>query len=180
MSLFLPHKRPLLTFLLQETIATVLASEPEATIEEVLAAAHIMAGMKVPSQAQMLALAERLSTKEAPVEGSQSKSGGPAMGRALLDWMEQLPTDQMCLLVCDYDTERARNLYCHTDIEIAGAVFSLFMDKAWQSFRAQFEASLYGFGGSLEGGGEVPTVDVDMGDNTQVMNMLSELKAMGL
>ncbi len=180
MSIFLPAgKRPLLTFLLQEALAAVIQANPDIPFDEAIVAAHVRAGLSAPSPGTLTALAERLLTPPEKPASPEPVSKGSGMGKALMEWMRNLPTDQLCLLACDLDPVRARNLYCETDIEIAEVVVGLYMDRAWQDFRARFEASLYGFGGSLDGTEEVAAIEVDMNDNAQVMDMISSLKSMG-
>lgn len=179
MSIFLPNKKPLLTFLLQEALRAVIQSDPQITLEGALAAAHVMVGMKIPSQSEMLALTDRLKPKAPVDEKKQPTSSRPGMCKELLGWMEKLPTDEMCLLVCGYDVERARKLYCETDIDTAEVAFGLYLDQTWQQFRAHYETSLYGFGGNLGEDPEIPVTVVDMTDNDQVMDMFSQFKSLG-
>ncbi len=180
MSLFLSRPRPFMSFLLQEALSTVLQSSPDASVEGALSTAHVLAGRPVPAPADMLALAQRIAAQRGgPPVKEEVEARGSGLGRAMQEWMGGLPTDQLCLLACDLDLDRARRLYCDTDVEDAETVLSLYMTRVWHQARAQFEATLVGFGGELGGSSDVPTTRVDMNDNAQVTDMISDLKSMG-
>lgn len=177
MSLFRSTK-PKVTLLFQECLGEIIAQQPDLMIGLAIELAAQDAGLVKPD---IEAIAQRLMVEapKADTPARQPASRKPnGYGAHYTTWLNSLKADQLCLWLADYDVQRARTLYCDTDMDLVKAMVELKTAHTWQDLRTRFEACLLGFGGQLKGQADnVHTVD--MTDNQSVESMIDQMKKLG-
>jgi hypothetical protein len=180
MSLFREGK-PKITLLFKEVLGEIIEQQPELMLGLAIELAAEEAGLPLPD---IEALAERMQA-EAPKPTNpataKAKTPGPksnGFAAKYTAWLGSLKSDQLCLWLADYDIERARSLYCDTEIDLVKAMVELKTAETWQEQRIRFEACLLGFGGELKGQNSI-THDVDLTDQGSVDSMIEAMKRMG-
>lgn len=78
--------------------------------------------------------------------------------------MSDLHTDQLIMQMCEYDYAKAKTVYCTVDRDIALAMLNTYLTRLQHDQQVVFEAAVYGFGGSFEGGKKVD-VEYDLTDH---------------
>ena len=95
----------------------------------------------------------------------------PSLGTAYLKWIRKLDFQQMCLFLGKYNLSEARRLYTEVDMEDVSRMYADRVAYDFEVARLQFEASMFGFGGSY-GGDKAKSSPVDAGvtDLTKASN----------
>jgi len=170
--------RPKVTYLLLEAIAALQDLEDDLTVYELVAAGMLAAGLvtegelekaedKVEQTAKRLAemkqrTAER-TDEEAEPEGQPASDN--AFGASYKKWAAKQGSQELCLLVADYDLQKAEALYCDTDIEDVDAIVTAKLQSQWERDYLRYEGPMFAFGGKYQktegapGGGDGETVD---------------------
>lgn len=92
--------------------------------------------------------AEEYAALETEVKASSAKKPKKrTFGQAFLEWAQALSAEQICIYLADYDTERARFLYCEEDRTVVMRAYHLKLSADWHQIEAQLEAVVYGMGG---------------------------------
>lgn len=91
-------------------------------------------------------------------------------------FMRGLPMDTLILQMCGYDFDKAKHIYFKVDRDVALAIVGSYIERSKQDNLIKFEASVYGFGGSFEGGSKEADHQFDVSDGSKSADAL--LKSM--
>ena len=175
MSLF-RVSQPKITLLFKEILGEVIEQQPDLALGLAIELAAEQAKMPCTD---LEALAHRLmQEKVPPAAPTQPGPKGNGYGSAYTAWLNGLKTDQLCLWLADYDTQRAQILYCEVDMDLVKAMIELKTAHVWQDLRTRFEACLLGAGGKLTSQNE-QVHDIDMTDQKSVDSMIDIMKKLG-
>jgi len=111
---------------------------------------------------QATKLVERIRKMSTPAQEEKSspesfgkapgKSSKRGFGSEYLRRFTSLPIAEKCLFAAGYDYTRARELYCTLDKEISEEVIKAVFDEKFSSLQVEFEAVVFGMGGTFGGG----------------------------
>lgn len=176
------------TSLFREVFGEIATANPDHSLYVAIAAAAEECGMReFDAEAigqRLLNLAEAARAKNSPEALAlapakpvgQSNSG---FGAHFTKWLGGLNTEQLCLWLADYDLDKARILYCDTDIDDLTVMVDLKSGHQWQLVRTRFEACVIGFGGKLEGQSEGIEHKIDMNDLNSINDMMAKMQKLG-
>ena len=103
---------------------------------------------------------------------SKSDSSKIGFGKSFMDWIVAVDNQQCCLLVADYNPIDYKLFYCDTDCRQVMVAFRGKVDYIWMKLNTGFEASVYGFGGSLKTkSGDDDVVDLQAGSEADIKNI---------
>lgn len=115
------------------------------------------------AEEQAVKLVERMRkmSSTAPEEKSSPEGFGKSTGKSskrgfgseYLRRFTSLPIAEKCLFAAGYDYNKAKELYCVLDKEVSEEVIKAAFDEKFSSLQVEFEAVVYGMGGSFGGGG---------------------------
>lgn len=153
-------KRFPVTYLFLELFAKSLEnSESDADISEVLLPVLSALGYQPPFKEELLIgilkdLEELQKTKEEKSGGSAKKSGKRSFGSEFLKWYTSLDTDQSLLLVTNFNYDAAYDLYSKVPAFLVDKIIETKLGYEWNKAEKDFEAVVFGMGGSIKGGGD--------------------------
>lgn len=187
-SMFRRNPLAKVTSLFREVFGEIATANPDHSLYVAIAAAAEECGMQeFDAEAigqRLLDLAEAARAKnspearaKAPAQARGKKTSG--FGAHFTQWLGGLTTEQLCLWLADYDLDKARILYCDTDIDDLTVMVDLKSGHQWQLVRTQFEACVIGFGGKLEGQSEGVVHEVDMSDANSINDMIAQMQKLG-
>lgn len=143
------HKHPV-SFLFLEILREFVAANPETTLGVAIQVVCQELNYTAPDLDQ---IAERLQVPEkSEASPSGSKSDKKSFGSGYLEWMQKQTPDVQCLIASRFDVRKAEYLYSRVDKNVAEDVLRAFTEHDWQQAVLNFEASMFGFGGSYGGG----------------------------
>ena len=87
---------------------------------------------------------------------SRTKVHTQSLGTQYAQWLSGLDASQACLMLANYDLDKARAWYWYVSTEIISAALKIKAEQISHDVLASMEASLYGFGGKYndDGGGQ--------------------------
>lgn len=89
--------------------------------------------------------AEKPAGNGKPARTTGSSDRG--FGEYFQEWTAKLEMPQLCLLLANFDADRARQLYLLEDYEVVETMASCWRGLEYERGRLVYEASLFGFGG---------------------------------
>jgi len=156
-----------ITYLFLEVFSKVIVKHNDKEFEEILGITLLKLGYDLEKLTEEVAvdLAERImvyqkeelqamSDSAKQIEDSNksgSKGKGKGFGQDYLEHIKDLSPADKCMVVCEYDYDKAKRLYCEVEKSAADRIVTLYMGTRWQELKTNFEASVLGFGGSLDG-----------------------------
>ena len=188
-SMFRRNPRTKVTSLFREVFSEIARENAEQPIYVAIAVAAEECGMdEFDAEGiaiRLLEISEKNLAKESPTDKAHQPAA-PAPGRKttgfgteLTKWLGKLSTEQLCLWVAGYDLDKARILYCDTDIDDLSVMVDLKSQHEWQIVRTQFEACILGAGGKIVGQSDAIVHEVDMKSTEAVNDMITQMRAMG-
>lgn len=119
------------------------------------------------------ALAEEVKSKQPEPEPSTTRQEPPSktLHSSLHELYSSLPTDRMLLWMCGYDYQRAQYLYTRVDRDDVMKMIEDWLSVNLEQARSQFEAALYGAGGSYKSDASQPeegVVDLSKSDGKEM------------
>lgn len=140
------------SFLLMEAIGVQFESAPETPLNTLLESACIMCyGKRHGMDLGELAEAVTEITSD-PLEAQDGKlKQKKSLGTSYMQWLSKASPDQLCFMLSGWDHEKARALYCDTDLRDVREMSEVFLEREWNKIQAAYECSMYGFGGSYKG-----------------------------
>ena len=151
-------KRFPVTYLFLELFSkSVQNSDPEnEDITDVLLPVLSALGEKPPYEEEFLTeilqdMDEYRKSKEGKSE-PKSKSGKRQFGTEFINWFSKLDTEQILLLITDFDYEKAYKLYSETPVSLVDKMIETKLSYEWTKAEKDFEAVIFGMGGSVKGG----------------------------
>lgn len=159
MSIFLDRKNtgPVISFLFLEYLGVYVSDNPKSSVEEAVVSAYQSAYQHTPKTEYIVGIATRLQKREEDrVEKDEKTDHIPVkrknLGTMEMDWVEGLGPDKLCIYLADFNYAEATNLYCTIDYEAVTKMAELKQQARWNIILSEFEACMYGFGGSYKGG----------------------------
>lgn len=113
---------------------------------------------------QRVVAASKLNEKN---QGSESKYKRKDFGAALSDYLKTLELEDLILLACGYDYERARHVYCELDRDEATHLIDNFVKELSHRHNIALEVAIYGAGGGYKGN-DAETEVIDLTTQTDV------------
>ncbi len=106
---------------------------------------------------------------------------GPGLGTSMIEWLRKLQIRQLCYFLAGFDPLKSEELYYHADAAVVSQAFGLRSEYEMECNRANYEASLYGFGGKYEKDtGQTADANVmDLTKGTASSDALRSLKSFG-
>lgn len=190
-SLFRRNPLTKITSLFREVFSEVARENEEQPIYIAIRVAAEECGMaEFDAEGIALRLLELADKAQAKADDAVAKAHKPAIpgpankkatgfGTELTKWLAGLSTEQLCLWLAGYDLDKAKILYCDTDIDDLSVMVDLKSQHEWQLVRTQFEACILGGGGKIEGQSDAIVHEVDMGSEESVNDMISKMRDMG-
>lgn len=94
-------------------------------------------------------------------------------GHALKEMLQDFSVEELLLAACGFDYERARKAYCELDRDEALQVIDTWVKLLSHRHNMEYEAAVYGAGGSYKGSGDSQVIDMTKGDvDLDSLNML--------
>ena len=116
--------------------------------------------------------AEEANTRVASITGEANRSPTKTLGTSFQKFLTELDSARLLLWACGYDFDRAKYLYTQVDRSIATQIIDDFLKLQHERNTYQFEAVLYGFGGSYSSDAQdEDTVDMTDLDASSIMAM---------
>ena len=145
----------------------------EASMQEVLLEACRLVEISLSAE-EVVELTEFLSSnKDKKGEGSRQQK---TFSSAVTSWLLGLKGEQICLFVADFDVAKAKDLYFNTPRRLVEESFALKSEFLLERFRVEYEACLYGFGGSYKEDAGGPSEQIDLtADNDAGIQMLKSM-----
>jgi hypothetical protein len=107
-------------------------------------------------------LIERMQQPK-PAEQAKTQVQKKTFGSSFVEYLKRTDTVQLLALMCDYDMDRVRQLYCKEDHSVVRRLTTNFIEYQMEQNVIKYEAALYGAGGSYKGdkvsGGGVRSFD---------------------
>ena len=75
-----------------------------------------------------------------------------SIGKSLSSLISNMNSTEICLSLCNFDTQRAKSMYMEEDFRVVHEAFNLWSKIKMQSLSDGFETAVVAAGGSLEGG----------------------------
>ena len=106
---------------------------------------------------------------EADAKGVSSDSGKKVsqLGQTTRKWLFSMDADAICVLLADWDYDRASHLYWRVDHRDLMKMFEVRAEYEETRIAIAYEGALYGFGGELKGGGGGSGSDTKVYDMTK-------------
>lgn len=152
-------KRFPVTYLFLELFTKSLEnSESDASIEEVLLPVLSSLGKKPPYDEAFLEqvlndLHDFRKAKDEAVRESKSSSDSKrTFGKEFLKWFSQKDTEEILFLLTSYDFNLAYKIYSEVPVTAVEKMIKTKLGYEWTVAEKDFEAVVYGMGGSLKGG----------------------------
>jgi len=163
---------PVVSFCFLDRIRHHAEDDPEATLLSALEKAHQDTFGKPLDPTRAEWIANQLPKPSTGKSETSGKSPDKGLGSDLMKWLGQRSTDHLCYLLADFDVDKATSLYFYTDYRLVQDLGQVYLENRWQQLQANFEGSMYGFGGgykdsssssasaSAPGGGERKVYDL--------------------
>lgn len=124
------------------------------------------------------------SLRKSHGEREKSKKGGKGgkrtFGSEFIGWFSRLDIEQTILLLADFDFDKAFKIYSEVPATIVDKMIETKMGYEWTWAESNFEAVVYGMGGSFKGGGSKPDQSFEAPKNeTDKVERDAALKKMG-
>lgn len=177
-------KRFPVTYLFLELFSKSLEnSESEAQVADVLLPVLSALGYEPPHEESMLIeilkdLDELQTIKKEKSSGPNKKSGKRSFGTEFLKWYTSLDTDQALLMMTNFNYEAAYNLYSKVPALLVDKMIETKLGYEWNSAEKDFEAVVFGMGGSIKGGSDSDKT-FDNKTETGSKAMENQLKKLG-
>jgi hypothetical protein len=112
----------------------------------------------------------RFKQKEGTEDQSEkSKKEKITRGSSFRKFISSLPTDQILVLACNMDYEKAKKYYEVVDKEDAIKIISLWIEYTLETHNLSFESVLYGFGGGYTDNEVEDISDMDIKDIAKLL-----------
>lgn len=153
-------KRFPISYLFLELFAKKLQnSEPDTDMADVLQPVLSALGVKPPHSDELLVqvfkdLQEVHESKSGEPSPSAPKGGKRTFGKEFLKWFAGLDQEQALLVLTDYNFEAAYKLYSEVPALLVDKMIRTRIGYEWSHAEANFEAVIFGMGGSIKGGGK--------------------------
>lgn len=184
----LNHRKsqPVLSFLFFEVLQAVFDRTDESvSMQQLVSTTLVQTGQCTLQQLQenpalVLEVCERIKARKDRIdaevaavsaEKKQPKKSQRGFGTKFAQDFEELDGEGKCLFAADYDFERAREMYCLLDKDVASKIIKSKFDYVINLQVLQFEGVVFGMGGSFDGsggGGNTPLGDVTTIDNSHL------------
>lgn len=166
-----------------DAMGQLLVSAPDIEMEPALREAFNLAGLEFTKEKMEKAATRLLQEKETDAKKgppSPPKKERPTLGSSMLNWLNGLPSKAVCYYLAGFDPAKVTHFYFECDMLAVIEAFKLKSEYEMQSSKINYEASLYGFGGSYEGdkgsSGKVTEVDISEGASPDAIRSLKALK----
>jgi hypothetical protein len=159
-------------------LESLLSQQEELTTEKIAEAALQIYPEKVVCEG-LVALCERLVQRVSRLadkqKGAQENRAAErkTLGYQLQEWAKTLDSEAVCLLLADYDPEKAHRLYWFVESELVDRALQAKLNYLAARQSSSFEATMYGFGGRYEGDGKAA-------DTADAVDAFSEAGLAGL
>jgi len=153
-------KRFPVTYLFLELFAkSIENSESDAEVAEVLLPVLSALGKEPPYDESFLItimedLTELQKVKSEKQGSGKKPSNKRSFGSEFLKWYTALDTDQALLLLTGFDYDAAYNLYSKVPALVVDQMIETKLGYEWNSAEKDFEAVVFGMGGSIKGGSD--------------------------
>lgn len=152
-------KRFPVTYLFLELFSKSVENSDNSEMSVAEAITLVLAALDVrdPDTELLTQIAEDITAIEETIRKKQStakptSNKGRNFGTEFLKWFNKMGTEQVLLLLADFDYTRAVQLYCEVPAEVVDRMVELKLGYEWTHAEAQFEAVLFGMGGKIKGG----------------------------
>lgn len=173
-----------LSFGIERALLDQLQGQEQITESSLVSAIAAAYGLVYPlesverhMQALITSVLDRIESLQAKEQDKPPRTPtfGKSLGTNYSDWLNNLDTTGVCLYLSDYDIEKARHLYWHTDLQVVQEAVKQKGQQDSLLALVQMEACLYGSGGkySDDDGGGGNHYDLSSGEG------LAALKSMG-
>ena len=105
------------------------------------------------------ALAKEIEEGQERDSKDKPSSKKQAFASSFSDWISKLDPHNVCLLLADYNYDRAAHLYCKVDRDDVSAMSEQWMHREWERVKVGYESVVYGFGGGYE---DKPHAEIDV------------------
>lgn len=180
------HKQQFpVSYLFLELLARSAEKSESGTLLDVIAPVLTALGQKPPFKEEFLAdiLREVLEIKKDKEQASAKRSGpapkGRSVGSELSKWIGGLDIEEALLMSCDYDYDKAADLYCNKPVKVVDSIISLRAQQEWQRAMVVFESVVFGTGGKMKGGTSDSTSVMTAASENSQREMESKLKSLG-
>lgn len=158
-SVFYKHRfsnRLPVTYLFLELFTKSIENSGSEDVVAVLEPVLVKLGHKPPFSETMITdiLKEIDSLRKESDGKSKGKSGGSkrSFGSEFIKWFGRLDIEQTILLLVNFDFEKAYKLYSEVPASVVDRMIETKMGYEWTHAENNFEAVVYGMGGSFKGG----------------------------
>lgn len=151
-------KRFPVSYLFLELFAKKLeTSEPDADITDILEPVLSALGHQPPHKEEfllgILAELKEIQEKNSGTKAVKPTSGGKrTFGKEFLNWFSGLDQVQALLVLTNYDFDAAYKIYSTVPALLVDKMIQTKIGYEWTQAEANFEAVIFGMGGSIKGG----------------------------
>mgnify|MGYP001413970052 CR=1 FL=1 len=152
-------KRFPVSYLFLELFAKKLEnSEPDTEVRDILEPVLSALGHDGPHTEEFLMQVledlkeiQDVKSGDAPVK---QKGGKRTFGQEFIKWFASLDQAQALIVLTDYDFDKAYKLYSTVPALLVDKMIQTRIGYEWTQAEANFEAVIFGMGGSIKGGGK--------------------------
>lgn len=153
-SILAPSYSVCLSFYFYEVIAEIVKRSPEMEVRAALQEALETTHGRAPTRKEVEQAAIRLQ-EDSRKDGSEGNESSTAHKKGfaggLFDWIQSLNAEDTCILVAEYDPDKAKHLYTKVDRDLVLAMAKVKTNLIRETAVVQFEAVLFGMGGGYKG-----------------------------
>jgi hypothetical protein len=169
---------PITLYFLELLAAESEARGPEADQLEIIACCITRAGLRAkPKRDDLTFAVERLGAIRDEVlaqdDGEPPKERRDrGLGTDFMRWLGGLGSEELCLFITDFDSERARAVYRGWDRDEVMQASRMCLQYEREKLKATYEATMYGFGGGYKS--DPNRGAMEESGNTQVFDLTQD------
>ena len=174
------NRRFPLTLYFLESVAKISESDPDLSAEEVIRQSLRQAGLQAKAKSEDVEYAlVRMQEIKEEVQGKKEEEGGDksdkqSLGTDFMKWLSDFRSEEICMFIAGFDSLKAREIYRGWDRDEVTKASRMLYRYEWERLKAQFEASMYGFGGGYGGGSKTPGNHSSADGNTKVYDLTQD------
>lgn len=183
-SILAPSHTVCLPFFFYDVLDNLVRLKSDLSVKEALSEAFEVVHKRNPSRAEIEQIAHRLQNEKdtAPAKEADrrlaKRDPKKSFGGRFSEWLEKLDATETCILVADFDPEKARNLYTKVDRTLVIKLAEVKIHCMQETANTQFEAVLFGMGGGYKGHMESDSDVINLSDSDKDHSTL--LKSLGM
>ena len=119
------------SYLLLEVLSATISANPEIAMGEALQTSitKIYPAEKALTPDDILNLAKVFSSSTSKQEASTDGEVKLGMGTQYISWLSKLPSQDLCMILAQYDVTKAKELYCCTDYRIVNELGRVYLEE---------------------------------------------------